>query len=126
MIAGGDGFGCYRGVPRPASFWARWSMRVVLRASQMLAMLDTGKYSNDLHSCLFLGASRFPEWGHRLRSCFATERDPAGHIITAMDDLSWWREEVLPLWLERVRPDRDLNDQSSPGSPPSLLHPEQS
>ncbi|MGH6922856.1 MAG: hypothetical protein ACRED5_03710 [Propylenella sp.] len=93
----------FRGVDRGRQFWVRWSMRNVLRASQLLAMLCTAEYSSHLGTCTRLAAKHFPQFRRQLLKAFWIERqhspDPeAAHVV-----LADFQSRVLPLW------DRSMN-----------------
>jgi hypothetical protein len=100
--------GHYRGVARPADFWAKWSMRALLRSTQMLAMLDTRLYSNHLPTCRALASARFAadsDWIDRIAT---NERRTRSDPDEAAALLRWWRERMLPLWASRVDPATDV------------------
>jgi uncharacterized protein len=102
MLIGTEPLAHYRGVVRPASFWAKWTMRAVMRTTHLVAMTSTGLYSNHLATCCKLALDHFPENTEWIQRAFENERhltsDPAESAVV----LRWWRETMLPLWRDQI------------------------
>lgn len=100
----------YRDIPRPVSFWSKWAMRVVLRATHLMSMLDTRAYTNDLTSCHALASRHFPAFADALDRAYHNERLPRSNRETGLAILKWFLAQPGALWTARVEPDGSPNN----------------
>lgn len=88
----------FRGMNRTLNFWGRWAMRNVLRATQLIAMLDTGEYSSHLGTCTVLAMRRFPDFKNELAAAYWIERQGAPDPDAALKTLRQFGASIMPIW----------------------------
>lgn len=119
ILSGAAPAPAYRDIPRPAAFWAKWAMRMVLRATHLLSMLETRAYTNDLSTCQRLAAAHFPAFRPMLGRAGRNERQAESCPLEARFVLRWFLDVVAPIWSARVEPAPSLQVRTA-ASPSSM------